>query len=147
MARTAGERRIVTVTVGRGHRRVQATAILADDGLVVTLLGGDRSHVGAVGIGIPRPSLRDGAQRSASSSVITITGHKEDALAKACAEDIARGLDQVAVVVAGMHVDAPAPGDIEALAANSALAVERLVERLKALPAERPSEGADPYAT
>lgn len=147
MARGSEGRRIVKVAVGRGRRRVQATAILPDDGVIVSLLGGVRSHVGAVAIGIPRPSLRNPGQCSASSSVITITGHKEDALAKACADDLARQLGRVAVVVAGMHVDAAEPGDIEALATNATQAMEGLIERLRELQAEGPTEGDGSNAT
>ncbi len=125
--------RIATASAGEGRLQVQATAILPDQDLIVAVLGGDRSHIGAVAIGIPRPSLRHPEQRSASSSVFTITGHQEDALAKTWAEDLARRLGWVTVVVAGLHIDDPAPGDLEALQDNAARAVELLAERLQEL--------------
>ncbi len=106
-------------------------AILPDDGLIISLLGGTRSHVGAVGVGVPRASLRDPATTSATSSVITLTGHKEDAIAKAWAEEAARRLGMVAVVVAGIHIDDAPPDDMEALVRNANEAMRVLLEELQ----------------
>ncbi len=122
--------RIATASAGKGRLRVQATAVVPDDDIVVTVLGGDRSHVGAVAIGIPRPSRSDPTRSSASSSVFTVTGHQEDSLAKGWANDLAARLGRVSVVVAGLHIGDPSPGELTALQSNAAHAVEGLTEQL-----------------
>lgn len=121
---------LTTTTAGSGRWRVSATAIATGDGVTIHLGGGERPHVGAVAIAIPRPSLRDPARTSATSSVITVTGHKDDELAKPLAELAAARLGQVAVVVVGVHVEGATDEDIERLAAHAREAVERLLAQL-----------------
>ncbi len=75
------------------------------DDLLVLLTGG-KAHIGAVAIAQPRPSLQDPGQPSSTGSVITILGHKEDAVAKAMAEALSGRLGRNVIVVAGIHWDA-----------------------------------------
>ena len=72
--------------------------------LLVVLRGGV-AHIGAVGLAQPRPSLADPGRVSATSSVFTFLGHKEDSIAKYMAEELARELNRKTVVVAGAHWD------------------------------------------
>ena len=120
-----------TAAAGAGRWRVSATAIATGDGVTIHLGGGERPHVGAVAIAIPRPSRRDPARTSATSSVITVTGHKDDELAKPLAELTAARLGQVAVVVVGVHVEAATDEDIERLADHARQAVEALLAQLE----------------
>ncbi len=123
-------RRVFTTAIGAGRYRVEGVAVATGAGAIVTLTGGERPHVGAVGLGVPRPSLRNGKRTSASSSVFAITGHRDDALAKPLAELIASRLNQVAVVVVGVHVDQAGPDDIARLSEHTRQAAERLLDRL-----------------
>ncbi|RYD02040.1 hypothetical protein N752_26680 [Desulforamulus aquiferis] len=45
-------------------------ATFSDDGLVCQLYGGDKSHIGAVVLTLPRPSLKKDYQISCNSSVL-----------------------------------------------------------------------------
>ena len=72
----------------------------------VVITGGDRPHLGAVALAQARPSLSDPAKTSASTSVLTLLGHKEDALAHRAATRLARDLAANVVVCCGIHVDA-----------------------------------------
>jgi hypothetical protein len=56
------------------------TAVRSGDDVVVVLGGGERPHIGALAVAIPRPSLADPEQTSSTSSVITLLGHKDDEL-------------------------------------------------------------------
>src|SRR3989304_5774838 len=105
--------------VGEGKLRVYAIAIVPDQGVIVHLLGGEVSHVGAVALGIPRPSLQDPARLSATSSVITVVGHKEDEIAKPLADEIARTIGRTAVVVAGIHAEGASPEEGATLGGNA----------------------------
>lgn len=87
----------------KGELKVSAQANLVGDDLAVILWGGSRPHIGAVGIAEPRPSLKDPRITSATGSVFTFLGHKEDVVAKEMSEYLAGQLDRKVVVLAGMH--------------------------------------------
>lgn len=77
--------------------------ILGDDILVV--LAGGKEHIGAIGMSQPRASLMDTQKISATSSVFTYIGHKEDAIVKTMSEELTKFLNKKVVVVAGLHWD------------------------------------------
>lgn len=129
MAETA-HTSIVTTSAGEGRWRVEGAALATGAGVTLHLYGGERPHVGAVAMAVPRPSLRDPARTSATASVLAVTGHKDDELAKPLAELAAARLGQVAVVVVGVHVDAATPDDIARLSANAREATTRLLAQL-----------------
>ena len=93
------------LTRERGRVALRLTAIVIGKDLAVALDGGDRPHIGAVAVSQPRPSLEDPAQVSASTSVITLAGHKEDLLARSLAAHMAAQLDSVVTVACGIHLD------------------------------------------
>ena len=73
--------------------------------LCVVIRGGDLPHLGAVAVAQARPSLQDPTKRSATTSVITLLGHKEDVVARQVAHELAARLDKNVVVCCGIHVD------------------------------------------
>ncbi len=122
--------RLVSATAGSGRYRVEGRGVATGAGVVITLTGGERPHVGAVGLGIPRPSRRDPARTSATSSVLAVTGHRDDELAKPLAELAAARLGQEAVVVVGVHVDGATDEEIARLSENTRQAAELLLAEL-----------------
>ena len=58
--------------------------------LLVSIWGGTRPHIGAVGMAVPRPSLADSRRWSATSSNFTFTGHKVVRLVKDISEAVAQ---------------------------------------------------------
>ncbi|MDR3670979.1 MAG: hypothetical protein P4L36_09045 [Holophaga sp.] len=89
----------------RGRVAVRMTCVAMGRDLAVTLCGGDRPHIGAVAVSQARPSLAPGGGTSASTSVITLPGHKEDDLARSLAARFAARLDAVVTVACGIHLD------------------------------------------
>jgi hypothetical protein len=87
------------------------TQRLGED-LLVSIWGGTRPHIGAVGMAVPRPSLANPARWSATSSNFTFIGHKEDLVVKEVAETLAAALRKNVVVTAGLHWDALAPEEL-----------------------------------
>jgi hypothetical protein len=73
---------------------------------LLTLTGG-REHVGAVAIG-----LFDEKSQRASSSVITLPGHREEQLALQGAIQVSKATKRTTVFVAGIHQDNISPEDI-----------------------------------
>lgn len=70
--------------------------------LLVTVEGGI-SHVGAVGLSLPRPSLSLPGRQRASTSLFTIPGHREDELVKEMSDMIVAATGRIVVLVAGIH--------------------------------------------
>jgi len=89
----------------QGRITVALQAIPMGEDLLVALHGGDRSHIGAVAVSQPRPSLSAGEPRSATTSVIALVGHKEDELARQLAQRVAKEAGVTTTVACGIHLD------------------------------------------
>ncbi len=90
---------------------VEAEAVRIGPDILVNVWGGERPHIGAVAAAQPRPSLTDPSKTSATASVLSYVGHKEDGIAKEMAEAISARFKTNAVVTAGIHWDdLPADG-------------------------------------
>lgn len=126
---------------GRGRHRVWGTAFLSHGGLTVTLVGGEVPHIGAVAVSIPRASLANARRRSATTSVFTLAGHKEDEIARPLAAELARTLDRTTVVIAGVHIRRAGATDLAKVFENAGRAMEVIVANAKA--AARRSRMAD----
>ena len=98
---------------------------MGDDHCVI-VTGGDRPHVGAVALAQARPSLRDPSAVSATTSVLTLLGHKEDILAHRAAQRLASALNRNVVVCCGIHVDAISAAEMDFIDR----AVDRFCERV-----------------
>ncbi len=95
----------ITARTGGDDFLIEAEAVRIGDDLLVFIWGGERPHIGAVAAAQPRPSLADDAARSATSSVLTYLGHKEDEIVKPVSEKLAAALGRNVVVSAGLHWD------------------------------------------
>ena len=98
---------VVCERFSAGREKYKIEAILIDSGRDLTLWigGGTSPHVGAIALGIPRPSLEDSDSTSASVSVLCLTGHKEDDWARKLAHGLAKEFNQPIVVTLGIHID------------------------------------------
>lgn len=74
---------------------------------LLTLTGG-KEHVGAVAVG-----LFDEKSQRASSSVITMPGHREEYLALNGARQVSRATRKTSVFVVGIHQDNISPEEIK----------------------------------
>ncbi len=113
----------VRVSTGCGRLDLCAEAVLLGRDWLVWVWGGEEPHIGAVAMAAPRPSLADPERTSATASVFTYPGHKEDGVAKALAERLAAALEARVVVSAGMHwqgLDAQGIAQVERKAAGLA---------------------------
>lgn len=124
--------RTLTVTAGTGRYRIEVLTTLTAEGLVVQILGGERPHVGAVAIALPRPSLSSPGELRASTTVVPLYGHRDDEIARPAAEKLAVACAQPVVVVAGVHIEAATREEIELLVANVSEAVEGLTRLVAA---------------
>jgi len=124
---------ILEVSIGEGKHHVNGKAVMAGKDLVVSIQGGERHHIGAVALAVPRSSLKDPKSVSATASVLTLTGHKEDVLAKQISLKISKELRCVTVVVVGIHIEKASKKDIEKMVANSKRATTFLIGKIKVI--------------
>lgn len=106
------ESELIQITKEAKGIKLDITVLPTEEGLTVTVYGGDKPHVGAVAIGLPRPSLADPSKTSATASVFALVGHKDDEIAKPVAEMLAAKLRKPIVVVAGVHLVSPSTEQI-----------------------------------
>jgi len=101
------------------------------DDICLTLSGGEREHIGAVAMAQPRPGLADPARTSATASVITLLGHKEDMLARELSLKVAASLNVAVCVVCGIHVRNPTPDMLDDLVGASHGLVDTLLAEMQ----------------
>ncbi|MGN1022604.1 MAG: hypothetical protein ACI4OJ_03830 [Lachnospiraceae bacterium] len=73
--------------------------------LLITVQGGEKPHIGCCVLAEPRPSLRGDGAVSSTSSVLNVTGHKDEALCRYFAEKAAAAHGCTVVCTGGFHVD------------------------------------------
>jgi hypothetical protein len=98
--------------------------------LLVAIWGGERPHIGAVAAAQPRPSLSDPNRLSATASVFSYVGHKEDGIAKEAAERLSAALNTNVTVTAGIHWDDIDEAGIRRVMEGSRELVGMIIERI-----------------
>lgn len=88
---------------------------------LLTLTGGEE-HVGAVATG-----LFDEKSQRASSSVVTMPGHREEYLALHGAKQVSRATKRTSVLVVGIHQDNISPEEIRNIVSVSEEMVESFI--------------------
>lgn len=116
---------------GTGKHKVYLFATVTGDGIILSLVGGEKPHLGAVVLSQPRQSLADPALTSCTSSILPLLGHKDDEVARPLAEMLARELSVPVCVCAGVHVDNASPGDIQILKENCTDCGKKLMELIR----------------
>lgn len=71
----------------------------------IILQGGEKPHIGCTVLAIPRLSLMDDGSISATSSVLNVTGHKDEEICRYVAEKICMKKNAIVVCSGGFHMD------------------------------------------
>lgn len=121
-----------TLQISAGRLKVRAFCQEIGQDLLLSIWGGNRPHIGALGVAIPRPSLKDPKRWSATSSNFTFVGHKEDILVKKVSERLAGRLKRNVVVVAGLHWDDLKASEIKRVEHLTLQLADRILERFRA---------------
>ena len=119
-----------TVKTDEGSYDLEAYARFIGNSLLVAIWGGEKPHIGAVSVAQARPSLKDPAVTSATSSVFCLVGHKEDGLAKAASEILASALNTEVVVTVGIHWDNLDEKGIKKVVRNAEILLDLLLDRI-----------------
>ena len=126
------------VITTEGEFDLEAKVVLIGDDLLIAIWGGEQPHIGAVAMSQSRPGISDQSIISASTSVFTYLGHKEDELAKSIAEDLSAALDTKVIVTAGIHWDNIGVEGIRKVLKNSQVLLNLILERLDLPPINKP---------
>lgn len=100
--------------------------------ILADVSGGNAPHIGCIAVAQPRPSLSGDGTTSATSSVVNIVGHKDEALARDIAETLCRAFSCTVVCTGGFHVDGIASAHIEELQAIIPTLCQRAIDALAA---------------
>ena len=73
--------------------------------ILILLSGGDKPHIGCAVLAIPSLSLRDKTKISCTSSILNVTGHKDEKICRYVAETFCQKYNSVTVCTGGFHVD------------------------------------------
>lgn len=107
---------------GRARTEVTLKAERFGSDFIVCLANGS-AHVGAVAV-----ADYDGAHATATVSVITRPGHKEDLVARNAAYRISKAFRMPVCVVAGIHLEKASRDEIRKLTRNAAAAVSAFIK-------------------
>jgi gallate decarboxylase subunit D len=113
--------------MGEGKFCIEATVVATGNDFVVVFGGGEKQHIGAVSVGWAHPSLTQNGTTSSSSSLICLSGHKEDLLARTAALELSRYVGHTVAVTVGIHIDAATVVDIATLESNFHLLLEKII--------------------
>ena len=105
------EKKIITRQLSFSELTIEINPVGED--IFILIRGGDKPHIGSVVLAIPRPSLRDENKISCTSSVINITGHKDEKICRYVAEIFCKRYNSVVVCTGGFHVDNLTPAQIQ----------------------------------
>lgn len=79
----------------------------------IIIQGGEKPHIGSAVLAVPRPSLTGDKTVSATSSVMNVTGHKDEEICRYLAETVAKKTRGTVVCTGGFHVDNITSGQIK----------------------------------
>ena len=99
------------------HRKLSFSELRLDlypvgEDIAAVLSGGDRPHIGCAVLAVPRPSLTGDGSASCTSSVLNLTGHKDEQLCRFAAETLCRRYQVPVTCTGGFHKDRITPEEI-----------------------------------
>ena len=107
---------------GGGRLNVCLRAELVGDDWLLLLTGGERPHLGATALAWSRGG-------EVETRVLTVPGHREDEVARACAEACCRALGRTVQVSCGIHIDRAEAEEVRRLVELARQATERFLRR------------------
>jgi len=114
--------------IGSGRYLVEATVVRCGSDINVTIGGGEKYHIGAVAIAVPRNEYKDGKKRTSSTSVICVQGHREDELSYKAAKYLSTHLDCTVVMTIGIHLDYIKSDEFKLLFDSIDILLENIIE-------------------
>lgn len=98
----AVENRIITRQLSFSELTIEIKSLGED--ILISLSGGDKPHIGSAVLAVPRKSF-SGDSISCTSSVLNVTGHKDEKICRYVAEIFCKRYNAVTVCAGGFHCD------------------------------------------
>ena len=130
---TLAIRQFVLPVTGSAYT-LEAVCVECGEDLVVVIGGGSRHHIGAVGLTISLPSLKDAGKLTQSTYQVPVPGHKEEALAREGSRLLSQRLGRNVMLSVGMHEDDLSKEGIQAYVDAFDALVERIAQAYTASP-------------
>lgn len=118
----------ILLNEGQGKYKIYFHALFCGKDISISVFGGDLAHIGAVAVGVPRKSLTGDGSNSSSASVICITGHKEDLIARDLALKISSKYLCNTSVSVGIHIDNGKKNDFMIIDKNVKNLIDRFID-------------------
>lgn len=84
---------------------IEAGAAKIGEDILLYIQGGDKPHIGCTVMAVPRPSLFGNGERSVTSSVLNLTGHKDESICRSLAEKVCQATGKTVVCTGGFHLE------------------------------------------
>jgi hypothetical protein len=97
----------------KGRIKINLKALAIGQDLCVIITGGNKPHLGCVALSVPRPGLADPKVSSSTTSVLNLTGHKDDEAARRVSHLLSSRLNKNVAVICGIHVENITPEEIK----------------------------------
>ena len=94
---------VIKIALSFSEASLMITSVGED--IHILFSGGDRPHIGCTVMAVPRESLTGDGSISVTSSVMNLTGHKDEAVCRELAEAWCKKTGRVTVCTGGFHVD------------------------------------------
>ena len=94
-----------TYRIALSFSEANVTVNRIGEDISILFTGGERPHIGCTVLALPRPSLTGDGSVSATSSVVNVTGHKDEAVCRFLAEKVCKKTGRTVVCTGGFHVD------------------------------------------
>lgn len=120
----------IKVSFGEGRYKIDIFSVVTVDGISVTIIGGEKPHVGGTALSVPRKSL-SGSNLSCDTWSCPVPGHKDTKVAIPVAELLCMETGKTVAVAAGIHIDNAREKEIVQLVDNCMEAAQLLVSQLK----------------
>ena len=115
-------------TIKFKSKKIEFLLLEIGNDLIFIVSGGDLPHIGAISVGIPRPSLKNPDQLSSTISTYVFTGHKDDIIGNKIANEISKRTEKKVVVLAGIHFNHLSERDIKLVVKKSEVIYRDLIE-------------------
>lgn len=115
---------------GTGKCIVEVLIAKCGNDLNVTIGGGEKYHIGAVAVAVPRLEYKNGSKRTASTSLICVQGHREDELTYRAAKYLATALDCTVTVTIGVHIDNITQYEFSEILNNVDKLLDKIIEEI-----------------
>jgi len=106
------------ISVGKGKYRVWVREEILDNGIILTVGGGEVSHIGSIVLAEPRKK----------SQIINLPRHKEEKIAKDFAEKVCIKRKMPVLCVCGIHIDNATKKDIKTLESNTQKLLKKVLK-------------------